>query len=118
MGSVRFGPAYLLPISGLAVQRLLVVSTKEVNLVIKAVRLAVFIGAITLSWFASERPSYAIVDCSTRWGAACYSEGDFSRCYYYDEDMQCTSIYPCWCDRAYGPLQWRCGPNPESGNCI
>jgi hypothetical protein len=83
----------------------------------KTIRLAVFVVAIALSWFASERPSDAIVDCSTQWGAACTQAGAYSRCYYYDEGLQCSYIYPCWCDRTSGPLQWRCGPNPIHETC-
>jgi hypothetical protein len=79
-------------------------------------RLAALVGGIVMSWFATARPSYAIVDCSTREGV-CTQENAFSRCAYYDESVQCTYIYPCWCDHAYGPLQWRCGPNPEYTTC-
>lgn len=83
----------------------------------KTVRLAVFVGALALSWFASERPGHAIVACSTRDGLACTQQGATSNCWYYDEGLQCTFIYPCWCDRAFGPLQWRCGPNPINSTC-
>jgi hypothetical protein len=80
-------------------------------------RLIALVGVISLSWFAMERPGYAIVDCSLKDGVACTQQGASSFCITYDEGMQCTWIYPCWCDRAFGPLQWRCGPSPTGGSC-
>jgi len=83
----------------------------------KALRLLALVGVIAMSWFASEGPSYAAVECSTRDGFACTVQGASGRCHYYDEGSGCDYYYPCWCDRAFGPLQWRCGPNPSQTFC-
>jgi len=77
----------------------------------KALRLAALIGAIVMSWSGMVQPVYAITDCSTKDGFACTTPGKRSFCSWYDEGTQTAEIYPCWCDRAFGPLQWRCGPN-------
>ena len=83
----------------------------------KMLRLAALVGVCVMSWFATVKPSYALVDCSTRDGFACTQQGATSRCSYYDDGSQCFYIYPCWCDHAFGPLQWRCGPNPTQTSC-
>lgn len=80
-------------------------------------RLIALVGVIALSWFAAERPVYAIQDCATKEGSACTQTGDAGHCVTYDEGAQCTWIYPCWCDNAFGPMQVRCGPNAVGGTC-
>lgn len=76
-----------------------------------ALRLLVLVGVISLSWFAAERPLYAIQSCLIKDGAACSQPGANGLCSLYDEGMQCTWIYPCWCDQGY----WRCGQSPTTG---
>ena len=82
-------------------------------------RLIVLVGVIALSWFATERPVYAITDCLTKEGAACANPGANGSCYLYDEGGQCTWIYPCWCERSLvdGSYKWRCGQSPTGGSC-
>jgi len=80
-------------------------------------RLMALVGVVTLSWFATERPVYAYpTDCAIKDGSACTQTGEAGYCVIYDEE--CTWIYPCWCDNAFGPLQVRCGPNATRGNCL
>jgi hypothetical protein len=76
-------------------------------------RLIALVGAIALSWIATERPVYAIQDCLTKEGAACPNWGANGSCYTYEEELQCTWIYPCWCDQGH----WRCGQSPYAGSC-
>jgi hypothetical protein len=81
-------------------------------------RLIALVGVFTLSWFAVERPVYAFAtDCAIKDGSACTQQGRAGSCVTYDEGAQCTWIYPCWCDRAFGPLQVRCGPSATGGTC-
>jgi hypothetical protein len=80
-------------------------------------RLMALVGVVTVSWFATQRPAYAIADCATKEGSACTQVGSAGYCTTYDDGDQCTWIYPCYCDRAFGPLQVRCGPNPSGGSC-
>lgn len=80
-------------------------------------RLIALVGVIALSWFAAERPVYALVDCAIKDGSACTQTGPAGGCVIYDEGAQCTWIYPCWCDSAFGPMQIRCGPSATGGSC-
>jgi hypothetical protein len=80
-------------------------------------RLMALVGVVTLSWFAIERPVYAAPDCAIKDGSACTQTGGAGSCVTYDDGAQCTWIYPCWCDRAFGPLQVRCGPSATGGTC-
>ena len=81
-------------------------------------RLALLVGVIVLSLFGTATPGYAYpVDCSQRDGYACSPEGATSNCTWVDEGSGCFYRYPCWCDHAFGPLQWRCGPNPTYEHC-
>ena len=80
-------------------------------------RLIALVGVIALSWFAIERPVYAVPDCAVKEGTPCTQTGTAGACFTYDEGGQCTWIYPCWCDNAFGPRQIRCGPSPTGGSC-
>jgi hypothetical protein len=80
-------------------------------------RLALLVGVIALSLFGTATPGYAAVDCSLRDGLACSPQGSTGKCSYVDEGSGCYYLLPCWCDRAFGPLQWRCGPNPIFESC-
>jgi hypothetical protein len=76
------------------------------------------LGVIAMFLFGTARPGYAVpVDCSLRDGLACSPQGATSNCSTTDEGTGCYYRYPCWCDRAFGPLQWRCGPNPNFVSC-
>lgn len=76
----------------------------------------VLFGILVLTLFAAG-PSSAAVDCSQRDGLPCSPQGATSGCTYTDEGSGCFYRLPCWCDRAFGPLQWRCGPNPIQTIC-
>ena len=81
-------------------------------------RLSLLVGFIALSLFGTATPGHAFpVDCSLRDGYACSPQGATSKCTITDEGSGCFYRYPCWCDRAFGPLQWRCGPNPDYVSC-
>lgn len=82
-------------------------------------KLLALVGVISLSGFAIERPVYAVPeDCAVKEGTPCTQVGTAGRCTTYDDGAQCTWIYPCWCDNAFGPRQIRCGPNPTGGSCF
>lgn len=81
-------------------------------------RLAFVVGVLALSLFGMAAPGHAYpVDCSLRDGFPCSPQGATSNCTFTDEGSGCFYRYPCWCDRAFGPLQWRCGPNPNVVSC-
>jgi hypothetical protein len=80
-------------------------------------KLLALVGVIALSWFAAEKPVYALTDCAAKEGTACTQTGSAGNCIYYDEGAQCSWIYPCWCDNLSGPRQIRCGPSPIGGTC-
>lgn len=80
-------------------------------------RLALLVLILALSLFGTATPGHAIVDCADRDGFACSPQGSTSKCFVTDEGSGCFYRYPCWCDRAFGPLQWRCGPNPDYVSC-
>jgi hypothetical protein len=80
-------------------------------------RLALLVGILALSLFGTA-PGFAFpVDCSLRDGQPCSPQGATSNCTITDSGDGCYYRYPCWCDRAFGPLQWRCGPNPNCVSC-
>lgn len=87
------------------------------DLMQKMLRLAVLVGVLVMSFFMAARPSDAATDCSIKDGYACTGQVTSSYCSSYDDATQCLYRYPCWCDRAFGPLQWRCGPNPVNVFC-
>ena len=78
-------------------------------------RLALLVGIFAM--FLTAAPGNAAVDCSLRDGQPCTQQGAKSNCTWYDDGSGCFYLYPCWCDRAFGPLQWRCGPNPTYVSC-
>lgn len=79
-------------------------------------KLVVLAGVLSLSWDSLENPVYAAgVACAVKDGTACTQTGPAGNCWYFGEE--CYLVYPCWCDRAFGPLQIRCGPNPTAGTC-
>jgi hypothetical protein len=72
-----------------------------------------------MSFLMMESPSYAYPwpECGSIDGQACTQLYAAQKCQYTDEGSGCFYLYQCYCDRAFGPLQWRCGPNPSYENC-
>jgi len=77
----------------------------------KFVRLGLLVGAITISTFATVKPTHAALpDCSTVQSQTCTTQGSIVYCQDY-----CTYIYKC--EKFLGGLRWKLyGVDPSDPN--